>query len=131
LSRRPASSRPTRDGSTWWASRWGGFGAWHLAAEHTGKFAAVVNICGGSTLTGGDRFTTVAQRIGRTPVWVFHGSDDKVVPVTESRGMVEALRRVEGSRVRYTEYEGAGHNVWLNAAAEPGLLRWLLAQRAD
>jgi predicted peptidase len=109
----------------------GGFGAWHLAAGHPGKFAALAVICGGSTLTSGDRFTPVAQKIGRTPVWVFHGSDDKVVPVTESRRMVEALRRVEGSRVRYSEYEGVGHNVWLNAAAEPGLLPWLLEQRAD
>lgn len=109
----------------------GGFGAWHLAAGHPGKFAALVNVCGGSTLTGGDRFTPVARKIGRTPVWVFHGSDDRVVPVTESRGMVEALKRVEGSRVRYSEYEGVGHNVWLNAAAEPGLMTWLLEQRAD
>lgn len=109
----------------------GGFGAWHLAAEHPGKFAALAVICGGSTLTGGDRFTPVAQKIGRTPVWVFHGSDDRVVPVTESRGMVEAIKRMEGSRVRYSEYEGVGHNVWLNVAAEPGLLPWLLAQRAD
>src|SRR5829696_6377884 len=109
----------------------GGFGAWHLAAQHPGKFAAIVNICGGSTLTSGDRFTPVARKVGRTPVWVFHGSEDRVVPVTESRGMVEALKRVEGSRVRYNEYKGVGHNVWLNVAAEPGLLPWLLAQRAD
>lgn len=109
----------------------GGFGAWHLAAGRPGRFAALAVICGGSTLTGGDRFTPVAQKIGRTPVWVFHGSDDKVVPVTESRGMVEALKKVEGSRVRYSEYKGVGHNVWLNAAAEPGLLTWLLEQRAD
>jgi predicted peptidase len=109
----------------------GGFGAWHLAAGQQGQFAALAVICGGSTLTSGDRFTPVARKIGRTPVWVFHGSDDKVVPVTESRGMVEALKRVEGSRVRYSEYEGVGHNVWLNVAAEPGLLTWLLEQRAD
>jgi predicted peptidase len=109
----------------------GGFGAWHLAGAHPGRFAALAVICGGSTLTGGDRFTPVARKIGRTPVWVFHGSEDRVVPVTESRGMVEALKRVEGSRVRYSEYEGVGHNVWLNAAAEPGLMPWLLEQRAD
>ncbi len=109
----------------------GGFGAWHLAAGQPKKFAALAVICGGSTLTGGDRFTHVARKIGRTPVWVFHGSEDKVVPVTESRGMVEALKKVEGSRVRYSEYEGVGHNVWLNAAGEPGLLKWLLEQRAD
>ena len=109
----------------------GGFGAWHMAAERPGKFAAVVAVCGGSTLTSGDRFTPLARKIGRTPVWVFHGGEDRVVPVSESRGMVEALKRVEGSRVRYSEFEGVGHNVWLNVAAEPGLLPWLLEQRAD
>lgn len=109
----------------------GGFGAWHLAAEHPGKFAALVSICGGSPLTSGDRFTPIAQKVGKMPVWVFHGSEDRIVPVSESRRMVEALKSVKGSRVRYHEYEGAGHNVWLNAAAEPGLLPWLLEQRAD
>ncbi len=109
----------------------GGFGAWHLAAEHPGKFAALVVVCGGSTLTNGDRYAPLARKVGRTPVWVFHGSEDRVVPVTESRGMVEALKSVEGSRVRYSEYEGVGHNVWLNVAAERELLPWLLSQRAD
>jgi len=109
----------------------GGFGAWHLATQHSGKFAAVVSICGGSPLLSGDRFTPLARKIGRTPVWVFHGSDDPIVPVSESRRMVEALKSVAGNRVRYSEYEGVGHNVWMNAITEPGLLPWLLEQRAD
>jgi predicted peptidase len=52
----------------------GGFGAWGLAAEHAGKFAAVVPVCGGSPLREGDRFGAVARKVGRTPVWIFHGS---------------------------------------------------------
>jgi predicted peptidase len=107
----------------------GGYGAWHMAATHPGMFAAVVPICGGSPLTAGDRFTPIARKIGSTPVWVFHGSDDRVVPVSESRKMVEALNQVEGSRVRYSELEGVGHDVWLNAASDPELLPWLLSQR--
>jgi predicted peptidase len=109
----------------------GGFGVWHLASAHAGRFAAVVSICGGSPLTAGDRFTPLARKVGRTPAWVFHGSEDRLVPVTESRRMVEALKAVGGSRVRYSEYEGVGHNVWMNALAEPGLLPWLLGQRAE
>jgi predicted peptidase len=108
----------------------GGYGAWHLAVKYPGRFAAVIPICGGSPRTRGDRWTPLAEKIGPTPVWAFHGSDDRVVPASESRKMVEALRKVEGNRVRYTEVEGVGHNVWLNAAADPELLPWLLAQRA-
>ena len=109
----------------------GGFGAWHFASQHPRRFAAVVSICGGSPIISGDRFGAVARGVGRTPVWVFHGAEDRIVPVGESRRMVEALRAVEGSRVRYSEYAGVGHNVWLNALAEPQLLPWLLEQRLD
>ena len=109
----------------------GGFGAWHFASQHPRRFAAVVSICGGSPVTSGDRFGAVARGVGRTPVWVFHGAEDRIVPVSESRRMVEALRAVEGSRVRYSEYAGVGHNVWLNVLAEPQLLPWLLEQRLD
>jgi predicted peptidase len=106
----------------------GGYGAWQMAAEHQGTFAAFVTICGGSPLRTGDRFTSIARRIGQTPVWVFHGADDPIVPVSESRQMVAALKDMKGN-VRYNEYEGVGHNVWLNAMKEPELLPWLLSQR--
>lgn len=109
----------------------GGFGAWHLASQQTGRFAAIVSICGGSPLTGGDRFSPVASRVGHTPAWVFHGADDRVVPVSESRQMVKALNSIEGSRVRYSEYKDVGHNVWLKALAEKELLPWLLEQHLD
>ncbi len=106
----------------------GGYGAWHLASEHPGKFAAVVSICGGSPVYEGERFNSIARRVGRTPVWVFHGADDRVVPVTESRQMVEALKANQGN-VRYNEYEGVGHNVWLKVLTERELLPWMLSQR--
>ncbi|HEX8421787.1 MAG TPA: alpha/beta hydrolase-fold protein, partial [Pyrinomonadaceae bacterium] len=106
----------------------GGFGAWHLASKFPGKFAALVPICGGSTLIAADRFTPIARGVGKTPVWVFHGADDRIVPVSESRGMVAALKATGGD-VRYNEYAGVGHNVWLNVLAEQELLPWMLAQR--
>lgn len=106
----------------------GGYGTWHLASEHPRKFAAIVSICGGSPLREGDRFASVARRVGQTPTWVFHGEADRIVPVSESRQMVEAIKAIKGN-VRYSEYEGVGHNVWLNALGERELLPWLLMQR--
>lgn len=106
----------------------GGYGAWHMAAEHAGTFAAFVTICGGSPLRTGDRFMSIARRVGRTPVWVFHGAEDRVVPVSESRQMVAALKELKGN-VRYSEYPNVAHNVWLNVMKEPELLPWLLSQR--
>ena len=106
----------------------GGYGVWHYAAAYPDKFAALVSICGGSPLTVGDRFTPLAEKIGKTPAWLFHGAEDRVVQVSESRAMVAALK-ASGGNVRYSEYPQVGHNVWLNALGEKELLPWMLAQK--
>ena len=119
----------------------GGFGTWGFASQHPGKFAALVPICGGIRLgraadmpnyrdvdDSADPYTATAQKIGKTPVWVFHGGADDTVPVTESRQMVEALKAANGN-VRYTEYPGVKHNSWDKAYSEPELPPWLLAQK--
>ena len=105
----------------------GGYGVWHLASQHAESFAGLVSICGGSPLREGDRFTPIARRIATTPTWIFHGADDAVVPVSESRQMVEALKAT-GADVRYSEYAGVGHNVWMKVLGERELMPWLMAQ---
>lgn len=106
----------------------GGYGVWHFASNYPESFAALVSICGGSPLTGGDRFAPIAERIGKTPAWLFHGAEDNIVQVSESRNLAAAIRKKDGS-VKYSEYAGVGHNVWLNALGENELLPWLLAQK--
>lgn len=109
----------------------GGFGTWYLAAKYPGKFAALAPVCGGvrpGADTAADPYAMTAQKVGKTPTWVFHGDADKAVPVAQSRKMVEALKAA-GGNVRYREYEGIGHNSWDKAYAEPEFLPWLLAQR--
>jgi len=78
--------------------------------------------------TARNPYSDVAEKIRKTPVWVFHGSADDTVPVTESRRMVAALKAA-GGRVRYSEYPGVGHNSWDRAYAEPAFFPWLLSHR--
>jgi predicted peptidase len=106
----------------------GGYGVWHFGSQNPEKFAALVSICGGSPILSGNRFSPIAQKIGKTPAWVFHGAEDRVVPVSESREMVKSLRENQGC-VKYSEYPEVGHNVWLNVLSEKELLPWLLEQR--
>jgi predicted peptidase len=122
----------------------GGNGSWYLAYHHGDRFAAAVIICGwvrerrsstGATTypaiapgSDAERFAAVAQRVGRLPVWIFHGDADPVVPVEESRGMAEALRRV-GANVQYTELPGVGHNAWDPAYERADLVDWMFKQR--
>lgn len=115
----------------------GGYGTWGLAAKYPGKFAAYAPVCGGvargnKTMlpdvgTVADPYAAVAEKVGKTPVWIFHGSADKAVPTDESRKMNEALKAA-GANVTYTEYEGVGHDSWVKAYAEPELMKWMLAQ---
>lgn len=101
----------------------GGYGTWHLATAQPERFAAIVPVCGGSANP-----LLTAERLEKMPAWVFHGDRDDIIPVEESREVVEALR-ARGSEVRYTEYKGVKHNSWDPAYAEPELIPWLLAQR--
>jgi predicted peptidase len=123
----------------------GGSGAWTFA-RHRRKFAAVVPICGEiardptdpfpiepppdvARIVGApDPYGALAEAIGPTPVWAFHGTDDDEVPVSESRNMVEALRR-SGGNVTYTEYPGITHDSWDLAYADAAMARWLFQQR--
>lgn len=106
----------------------GGYGVWSVASEHPGRFAALVSVCGGVHGRDDERFENVAEKIGKTPAWLFHGADDRVVPVTESRRMTAALEAV-GGNVKYSEYPGVGHAVWTQVLAERGLMPWLLSQQ--
>jgi predicted peptidase len=122
----------------------GGFGAWHLAGKYPGRFAALVVICGGIrppaaarktlpdlvNLTPPDlpkSYSDAAERVGKTPVWIFHGAEDDIVPVTESRRMNEAMKKV-GAEVLYTEYPGVRHASWERAYDEPKLFPWLFSK---
>ena len=120
----------------------GGYGSWVIAASNPKRFAALAVVCGGvrppprlilpdsarPPEPSADPYGAIAAKIGKTPVWVFHGSADPAVPVTESRKMVEALKAI-GGNARYNEYEGVGHNSWDKAYAEPELFPWLLSLR--
>jgi predicted peptidase len=98
----------------------GGYGVWDLITKRPELFAAAVPVCGGGDPARATRIVTV-------PVWAFHGAADTNIPVTASRQMVAAIRKA-GGHPRYTEYPGAGHDIWTRALAEPGLIDWLFAQ---
>jgi len=98
----------------------GGFGTFAIVAEFPKLFAAGVPLCGGAD-------ESKVLSIIKTPLWVFHGEKDAAVPVDFSRRIVAAIKKA-GGNVKYTEYPGAGHNIWLKVVKEPELLSWLYAQ---
>ncbi len=99
----------------------GGFGVFSVLSKNPEKFAGAYAICGGSSVD-------VAASI-KTPLWIFHGADDDIVPVRLSHDIYHEMVARGNSHVRYTEYPGVKHNSWENVSAEKTLHKWLLSQQ--
>jgi predicted peptidase len=100
----------------------GGFGSWDWVAREPDRFAAVVPICGGGDPTEADRLT-------KTPIWAVHGDADPVVPVDQTRRMIEAIKKA-GGEPKYSELKGVEHNSWTPAYNErDGVVKWMFEQK--
>lgn len=100
----------------------GGMGTFELLRRKPKKFAAAFPICGGGHPAGVNKYAK------RVDLWIFHGQEDAVVPVENSRIMAEAIEHA-GGNVRLTVYPGVNHNSWDYAFKEPNLLPWLFSHK--
>jgi len=99
----------------------GGFGTWMCLNESPARFAAATPICGGAK-------TEWAEKLVRTPIWVFHGDRDTVVVPAFSERMVDAVRKVGGKKIFLTLYEGEGHDSWTRTYDNQMLYDWMFQQ---
>lgn len=100
----------------------GGYGAWDFVLRNPDLPAAVIVFCGAGDPSAVDRLKNV-------PVWAFHGDQDKVVPVSGSTDMIEAMKAAGAADARLTLYEGVGHDAYTKSWKHPGLVNWLFQQR--
>lgn len=96
----------------------GGMGTFELLWRMPQTFAAAFPICGGGDIS---KLPVYAKN---TAIWIFHGEDDSVVPVDNSRDIYKALKKI-GGIVEYTEYKDVNHNSWDNVFQEKSLVPWL------
>jgi predicted esterase len=111
----------------------GGYGAWELARLHPHRWAAIAIAASGVFWSyEPDRWQQAsslpaeyARAIGRTPIWLFYGSLDNVVPPKQSELMYDAFKAA-GGNIRLWIYEGLKHDSWSRAYDEPALPQWFL-----
>ena len=99
----------------------GGYGTWEMGMSYPGFFSALGPVCGGGV-------SWRVSQIGKTPVWAFHGAEDKTVPQQNSYEMCDRLR-ASGGNVTLTVFAYDGHNVWDSAYEKTTLLSWLISAR--
>lgn len=102
----------------------GGGAAWEMAVQYPEKFAAMAVVCGMTPVP-------YASWIDKNmPIWVFHGEEDKSIPISESETMVERLKEM-GHDIKFTRYPGVGHDSWIKAYRTESLYDWFLKQERD
>jgi poly(3-hydroxybutyrate) depolymerase len=93
----------------------GGFGSWWFSLRYPDWWAAVMPMAGGPPANWGERGPY--EHVGKLPYWVWHGDEDKDVPVELDRKGVEWLRKL-GTPCEYKEYKGGDHNTWFGKDPE-------------
>ncbi|MEY8020052.1 PHB depolymerase family esterase [Muriicola sp. SD30] len=102
----------------------GGSAAWEMAVQYPDRFAALAVVCGMAPVP-------YASWINKDlPIWVFHGTEDRSIPFSESEAMVAALKQM-GYDVTFTVYEGVGHDSWIQAYQTEALYDWMMKQKLD
>lgn len=79
----------------------GAYGTWSISMAFPQRFAALGPISGGGSPAG-------MEKIKHIPQFVVHGDNDKTVPVSQSRVMVEAGKKA-GAKIEYVEVPGGSH----------------------
>lgn len=102
----------------------GGFGAWAMAQQYPETFAAVVPIAGGG----------VRHYLNRTneqaAFWVFHGSEDDVIPLSDSVVLYERLKSLDRD-ARLTVLDTDHEEIEVLALNNKEMWDWLFQQRLE
>jgi predicted peptidase len=101
----------------------GGYGTMHFAGKYPEKVTAAVALCGGGK-------TSDACNLSTIPFWIQHGSSDEAVPVSQSREMVQAIKKCDnkGAHLLYTEIKGANHGALERVFRSDELYNWLFSK---
>ena len=103
----------------------GGYGTLHFAGKHADKITAAVAICGGGNVKDGCKLATI-------PLWIQHGDVDYIVPMSESKKVVDAIKKCdENADVTITIIKGGNHGNVERLFHEDAMYDWLFKQKRE
>ncbi len=100
----------------------GGYGTLHFCGKYANRIAAAVALCGGGKVTD-------ACRLAGIHLWIMHGKKDRAVPISESQKMVDAIKKIDGSKLKYTVYENYDHGQLARVFRQDSIYDWMFQIR--
>ena len=103
----------------------GGYGTLHFAGKYADKITAAFAICGGGNVKDGCKLATI-------PLWIQHGDVDYIVPMSESKKVVDAIKKCdENANVTLTIIKGGNHGNVERLFHEDAMYDWLFQQKRE
>lgn len=101
----------------------GAYGTLHFAGKHADKITAAVAICGGGNVNDACKLATI-------PLWIQHGNKDYIVRMSESKKVVNAIKKCKpDADVTLTIIPGGNHSNVERLFHEDALYDWLFKQK--
>ncbi|KGO89579.1 carboxylesterase family protein [Flavobacterium suncheonense] len=101
----------------------GSYGTLHFAGKHADKITAAVAICGGGNVADGCKLASL-------PLWIQHGDKDFIVRLSESKKVVDAIKKCKpDADVTFTVIPGGNHSNVERLFHEDALYDWLFRQK--
>lgn len=100
----------------------GGYGTLHFAGKYPEKITAAVAICGGG-------FTKDACNLAKVPLKIYHGDNDKAVPLSESSKIVNAIKECDKNALcEFIIVKGGTHGSVERIFHEDAIYQWFFKQ---
>ena len=101
----------------------GGTGTWMLAMAERDRFAAIAPICGSGIYWFGEALVN-------TPIMIYHGDCDEVVPIQDSIAMMKSVN-MRGGNAQIKIIYGGSHDAWEVAYHGDELWKWMLSHKLN
>ncbi|MBP1675796.1 MAG: phospholipase [Bacteroidetes bacterium] len=98
----------------------GGYGTMEVAGKYPDRVAAAVAICGGGN-------TLDAQNLAKVPIWLHHGTADRLVPISESRKIMKAVKKINPkAEISLNVIKGGTHGSVERLFHRSDIYNWML-----
>ncbi|MCH6258399.1 prolyl oligopeptidase family serine peptidase [Puniceicoccaceae bacterium K14] len=102
----------------------GGYGVFITAMDFPETFAALLPLAGGCDDENLEKLCSLKN----IPIWTFHGTQDKIIPIIESEKIQSVLDKC-GGKIEFTRLDGEGHGIQYIYEQREDLYSWLLKQK--